>query len=170
MLVLFIVTKQHWPAPKCLNKSCTGKKRIHPGLTANAGPKYCVSARSRQDKATQEAGSDVLGGCSGNAPLGNRHLWAFHFLLRDTSSGEQVCPDLINDCAAGGNSGQTWISAPWHALMGMATELELGMLPADPNSTCTSDLSLPVSHSGPAIQNHGVSLFLSAGKDEVHPD
>lgn len=54
--------------------------------------------------------------------------WAFHFLLRDTSSGEQVCPDLINDCSAGGNSGQTWISAPWHALMGMATELELGML------------------------------------------
>lgn len=123
-----MVTKQHWPACKCLNKSCTEKRRIHPGLTANTGPKYCVSARSRQDKATQETARDVLGGRSGNAPLGHRHSWAFHFLLRDTSSGEQVCPDLINDCSARGNPGQTWISSPWHAVMGMAMGLELGML------------------------------------------
>ncbi|KAK2537265.1 Rpp25l [Columba livia] len=40
----------------------------------------------------------------------------------------------------------------------------VGDAPEDPNSTCTSDLSLPVSHSGPATQNHGISLFLSAGE------
>lgn len=51
-----------------------------------------------------------------------------HFLLGDIANSVLICPDLIKSCSAGRNPGWTWIWAPWHAVMGMATGLVLEML------------------------------------------
>lgn len=62
----------HWTAHKGLSKSCA-ENRIPTHLAANAGPKHCISARSRQDKTVQENSSNMLEGTSGSAPLRHKH-------------------------------------------------------------------------------------------------
>lgn len=72
------LTQLHWTVHKGLSKSCA-ENRIHTDLTTNAGPKHCLSARSRQDKTVQENSSNTLGGSSGSASLGHRHPQNYSF-------------------------------------------------------------------------------------------
>ena len=75
------------------------------------------------------------------------------FLLEDTASHEQICPDPINNCFVGRAQGSL---ARSDGDANGAGFRDAPVPSADPDSTWTGDLSLSMSQSGPATQEHGV--------------